>query len=328
MYTVQNNIQIYQSTDIIKLKAKAVFERDLALLRAKRAERERAAGASRLRISNEDRFDAEHSGAKAAKSEEPVENAVVDNFKPEDDVGMIEHTAADEKSRPHPEEDQVSPNNEEAKTELPQAIKDLSEPAKTVPPTASTSQAQTPLRGFDVDKVDSNNTSQIADVDFDSMFADTGAPNNNEPLNFDIDFTTDTGMSQDLLQDNPFGDMTSNNDFTTTSNENIDSLMPGIENYVNAHTTGNVSDNFTMLDLSANSAVFDNSASSKPVPDAEIDFTNIDAAADTGMMEAPPADSTFDDLFFDDSGDLGMGDGDISGDFGDFDDNWFKSDGQ
>jgi len=160
------------------------------------------------------------------------------------------------------------------------------------------------------------------------MFADTAAPSNHDSLNFDIDFSTENGISQDQIQDNPFGDLTTNNDFTSTSNENIDSLMPGIENYVNAHTTGNVSDDFAMLDIPPASTAFDSSVSSKPVPDGEIDFTSMDAPTDTGMMDVAPVESTFDDLFFDDSGDLGMGDGDISGDFGDFDDNWFKSDGQ
>ena len=327
--TMQNNIQTRQTTNIIKLKAKAVMERDLALLRTRRAERERAAGVSRLRVSNEDRSFAEQAGSKATKPETPTEKLVVDDVKSEVGVNMaMVNTAADEKSGPRPEEDEVSSNRQEAKTELPKEIKDLSETLGKLPPAESASQVRTPLQGFDIDKMDSNNTTQISDVDFDSMFTDNAAPNNNESLNFDIEFSTDTGISQDLLQDNPFGDMTANNDFTSTSNENIDSLMPGIENYVNAHTTGNVSDDFTMLDMSANSAAFDSSSSSKPVPNTEIDFTSIDAAADTGMMEAPPVDSTFDDLFFDDSGDLGMGDGDISGDFGEFDDNWFKSDGQ
>ncbi|MCJ1433168.1 hypothetical protein MMC27_002527 [Xylographa pallens] len=329
---IKANDRFHEGLDDVEiqlLKAKAVMERDLALLRTKRAERERAAGASRLRVSIEDRPVAEHSGSKATKAETPDEHSVVDKIKPEAvaDVGTM-NAVADEISGLQPEDDEVSTNREEARTEPSVEIKDLSEAAKTIPPGISTSQVRTPLQGFDVDNIDPNNTTQLSDVDFDSMFADTAVPNSNEPMNFDLDFSTGTGMSQDLLQDNPFGDLTTNNDFTSTSNENIDSLMPGIENYVNAHTTGNVSDDFSLLDMPANSAAFDSSVSSKLVPDAEIDFTSIDAAADTGMMEAPPANSTFDDLFFDDSGDLGMGDGDISGDFGEFDDNWFKSDGQ
>ncbi|MCJ1379951.1 hypothetical protein MMC17_003054 [Xylographa soralifera] len=305
------------------------MERDLALLRAKRAERERAAGVSRLRVSNVDRSVTEHAGSKPTKTETPPEHSVMDEVKPEvgADMTMVD-AGADETSGLRPEDDEISTNRGEAETKPLEEIKDFSEAVKTVAPAVSASQVRTPLQGFDIDNIDPNNTTQLSDVDFDSMFTDTAAPSNNESLNFDIDFSTDTGMSQDLLQDNPFGDLTANNDFTSTSNENIDSLMPGIENYVNAHTTGNVSDDFTMLDIPATSAEFDSSVSSKPVPDGEIDFTSIDAAADTGMMKAPPVDSTFDDLFFDDSGDLGMGDGDISGDFGEFDDNWFKSDGQ
>ena len=325
---MHHSIQRRQTADIIKLKAKAVLERDLALLRAKRAEREKAAGVSRLRVSNEDRPVAEHAGSKAPKAETPDERSVLDEIEPEviADTRMVD-TVADEISGRQPEDDEASTNRAEARKEPPVEIKDLSEAAKPNPLGVSTSQVRTPHQGFDVDNLDPNNTTQLSDVDFDSMFADTAAPNNNEPMNFDIDFSTDTGMSQDLLQDNLFGDLTANNDFTSTSNENIDSLMPGIENYVNAHTTGNVSDDFPMLDMPGNPTAFDSSVSSKPVSD-EIDFTSIDAAAATGMMEAPPADSTFDDLFFDDSGDLGMGDGDISGDFAEFDDNWFKSDGQ
>ncbi|MCJ1283952.1 hypothetical protein MMC26_003283 [Xylographa opegraphella] len=329
---VRANDQFHEALDDVEiqlLKAKAVLERDLALLRVKRAEREKAAGVSRLRVSSEDRSVAEYSGSKAAETDTPAERSLLDDIRPEVGAGMtMVDTATDEKSEQHPEEAEVSPNCEAAKSGPTEEIKDLSKSSKAFPPAVPTSQAPTPSQGLDADKIDSNITTQISDIDFDSMFADTAPPDNNEPLNYDIDFSTDTGLSQDLLQGNTFRNMTANNDFTGTSNENIDSLMPGIENYVNAHTIGNVSDDFTMLDMSANSAAFDSASSSKPPPIAEIDFASIGASADTGMMEAPPPDSTFDDLFFDDSGDLGMGDGDISGDFGDFDDNWFKSDGQ
>ncbi|MCJ1389487.1 hypothetical protein MMC18_002344 [Xylographa bjoerkii] len=329
---IRANDRFHEALDDVEiqlLKAKAVMERDLALVRAKRAERERAAGVLRLRASNEGRSVAEHDGSKVATAETPDEyHTLVNDVKTEisADIKMVD-TTADEISGLRPEHETTT-DREEARTEPVEEIKELSETVETFPPALPKSHFRTPPQGFDVDNHDPNSTTHLSDVDFDSMFADAAAPNNNESLNFDIDFSTNTGISHDLLQDNPFGDLTTNNDFTNTSNENIDSLMPGIENYVNAHTTGNVSDDFAMLDMPATSAGFDNSILSKPVPDGDIDFTGIDAAAGTGMMDAAPVDSTFDDLFFDDSGDLGMGDGDISGDFGEFDDNWFKSDGQ
>ena len=320
---------IRQIADIIKLKAKAVMERDLAMLRAKRAEREKAAGLSRLPVSSEVQLAVENNCAKGATADTPDEHpSSVNELKIEacEDTNMADDAANTAPGLLAREE--IPIDRAEAKTGLAEETMDFPEAFKAVPSAISKPQVRTPSDGFDVNSLDPHNTTQLSDVDFDSMFADSAVPNNNESLNFDLDFSTDAGISQDLLQDNTFADLTSNNDFTSASNENIDILMPGIENYVNEHTTGHVSDDFAMIDMPATSAAFDDPMPPKLVQDGEIDFTSIDAAADSGMMEGGPADSTFDDLFFDDSGDLGMGDGDISGDFGDFDDNWFKSDGQ
>lgn len=161
---------------------------------------------------------------------------------------------------------------------------------------------------------------------FESMFTDLENPSNPTSLDFDLSFPS-TGP--DLLNDTAFDnivDSTSNDNqslnLPPATAEDIDSLLPGLDSYV--HNGGD----FSMLDM--------NIPATTTVPDvstAAADTTvpalapNITSEGEQGhQMDSAPMESSFDDLFGG-SGDWGMDDDMGGGTMGDFDESWFKTDG-
>ena len=156
---------------------------------------------------------------------------------------------------------------------------------------------------------------------FESMF-DLEQGNNGNGLDFDL------GLSdgQDLLNDPLFEDvgMPSNNenaDLNATSAEDINTLLPGLENYVND------SGDFSMIELPEGTMAQEATVTNGTTAGADgttAAANYYDGAASTQGMEMP-MESNFDDLFG--SGDW-AGDGDMGdGAMVDFDDDWFKTDG-
>ena len=177
--------------------------------------------------------------------------------------------------------------------------------------------------------------------EFESMFNDADFPAGDTTINFeDMDFSTDNlnldstdNINLDSLGDSAFPDISmSNADIASVvpnSNEDINSLLPGLENFVNAGA-----------DASATNAA--SAAPAAPLPEASQVTTTVDvnitAATTQAPIEAALADSSFDDFF--NSADLGITDGadtgtgtgtgddlvlgDDFGDIGAFDEDWFK----
>ena len=151
------------------------------------------------------------------------------------------------------------------------------------------------------------------DIDFESMFNDTDLVGN-DPLNFDIGFSADPAMTQNMLNDNNFEDIAiSNTDITTlpaTANEDIDSLLPGVENYLNADT------DFSNIDMPQPTTV--PGTSQAPAVNGTTAPTQDGNAATSNA-----ADNTLDDSIF---GFGDFGNGEAGGDdlpdatFGDFED--------
>lgn len=307
------------------------MERDLATLRAKRAEREKAAGALRLHDCTQERELVDEDLCAATDGGLAVDDhSVVTDGPPQD---TTQGSAIDDKAAPAIKSEMPFLVLNEARTvkdelgtinEHPSGDK-LPKTFKSNPAAEAKDAVRIPSPDFDADLPDTQNTGQLSGADFDSMFAETSAPNNNHSFNFDLDFSGDANMS---LHDDPFGNLDASHDFTNTSAENIDSLMPGIENYVNESSGVNVNDGYMTLEMPATSTALDSSLSTKHIQDGEIDFSGIDAATEPTLIQTAPTTSNFDDLFFDDTGGLDMGGGDVTGEFVDFDDNWFKSDGQ
>ena len=126
---------------------------------------------------------------------------------------------------------------------------------------AATAKAQTPqeLRDLGVSEdifggsLGSTGFPHIsADADFDSMFDDSGASGANT-LNFDFDFPDSNGATEGQQTASAFGPVSSTaevGNLDATSSEDINSLLPGLESYVNADSDGGVGD-FAMIDISS-----------------------------------------------------------------------------
>lgn len=153
-------------------------------------------------------------------------------------------------------------------------------------------------------------TANLRESDFETMFNDTEAVRTQE-VDFGLDFTSnahdlnDTGFENGSLQNE---DLTNLN---AASNEDINTLLPGLENYVNA------SDDFAIIGLTTETTLPNSNS-------AKVNDTSAPPALEPVLTE-----SNFDDLFpssnfIEDAEDYEMnGTGDLN-DLEDFDD-WFKS---
>ena len=155
---------------------------------------------------------------------------------------------------------------------------------------------------------------------FESMFNDLEQPSNGNNLDFDLGFSN----SEDLLNDSVFQniDMTNTEEtanLNATSAEDINTLLPGLENYVND------SGDFSMIDLPVTTMPEATTVAAPTNAMAEQPVTGTDNAGIASQgIEMAPMESNFDDLF-------GSGDWAADGDMGDgamvdFDEDWFKTD--
>lgn len=310
------------------------MERDLAAIRARRAERERAAGAAKVRqVSPEaDNPPVEIGGG----SSPPKPSTVVDPIGEDQDTIMSE--------APKPDSDEPANHEAEGSFELSaeQAmISDVQEapietkltPTEndTILPLSSIAQAVATETGLKPG-LDSNGpstaiqiptTAELEDADFESMFNDVEGAHADNDINFDLEFSNDANMGEDLINGSAFGDITNTNsallDLNAASNEDINTLLPGLENYVHD------GEDFTMLDIPPATTLPQSAA--LPQTTKAGNSNTADTVAD-----AAPVESNFDDMFFG-SGYSTMGGaehGDIAedgvGDFGDFDETWFTTD--
>ena len=331
------------------------MERDLKVLRSKRAEREHAAGLERLQESSREpakRKDLS-SPSPAAEGQDIAngENAPIPKSTLSNDVIMIDdfpgtsevalghdisatllehHTIKLSDGNPSKSEEGVANMVEEAK------LKDVQQSTESapMPVVEDSTRDHIILQEINMDApasdapLETPTTANLRDANFESMFNDTELAGPHDAIDFDLDFSNDANINHDLLNGNPFGEMTSHsNDFSnlnTTSNEDINTLLPGLESYVTA------SDDFSMLNMPPTASDFNVNATKAK---HNLTVSNGNATVES-IMGSAPIESSFDDLFFG-SGDLAMGgtdDNDMGGDdnigdFADFDDDWFKSDG-
>ena len=155
---------------------------------------------------------------------------------------------------------------------------------------------------------------------FESMFNGLEQASNGNNLDFDLGFSN----SEDLLNDSVFQniDMTNTEEtanLNTTSAEDINTLLPGLENYVND------SGDFSVIDLPVTTMPEATTVSAPKNAMAEQPITGLgNAGVPSQDTEIAPMESNFDDLF-------GSGDWAADGDMGDgamvdFDEDWFKTD--
>ena len=306
------------------------MERDLALIRAKRAERERVAAG----LKPQSPGDGE---TRATPQNEKVENAQTEseqslrkelaNLDSEDvimvngdlDTGVGGVGAEDMKIQLAPKigDEDVAKQNADVDANHNAGLIISGEPMESAGDQMKSNKENEHDATRPVQSSGTPPVNDFQDINFESMFDDNGTTGDNDQIDFDLGFTNDTNMDEEFLNDSAFENITMSNeaakDLNSTSNEDINTLLPGLENYVNAGDDFPISDN-----PAAHSVVTPYSGGmSKPT----------DAAA-VASVEQAPLESNFDDFFasgtyMDGGGDDDMGE---DGGFGDFDDSWFGTD--
>ena len=324
-----------------------MFERDLRKLRAKRAERERAAGIltkpAGVTKHQSPRIEAKKSPPEtekgpaekdvAAQSAQPTER------KPEDEFTAVElprpDAQASQNQLPMASGPAVDPAPNATSVMEPQKLDPTAGLAITLQPDSQASRKPSPKPEEKIETApisqppnngaeDQPPANHQEPAPFESMFNDLQNPSNPTSIDFDLGFPAAGSLPQDLLNDAVFDTMgTSNEDqnltlaLPSTTAEDIDSLLPGLERYVT-----NDGD-FALIDMNLPTGAPEASAlqdTSAPVP----------AAADNDArqqqsFDSAPIESNFDDLF--DSGDWNIDDDLGGGTMGEFNDDWFKTDG-
>ncbi|KAI4192555.1 MAG: hypothetical protein LQ348_003118 [Seirophora lacunosa] len=253
------------------IRAKSVFERDLSSIRAKRAARERAAAGLLKPKSPNGVKKGTPTGSPKDKnpSANPSDGS---DLKPRaggvesTDVQMKDEptTIGIEQSPPL----KLETANDAVKTEpftIPQSLsQDPSQPKGLAisldqEPLAGANTATAPVKP-DPEPKNNNNTNPpssndqnsqpplsatFPDAQFESMFNETDLPTATDDLDFSLNFSTDDAHASgtDLLDASAFQNITmpnltdhgqqQNATATTTANEDLTALLPGLENYVN-----------------------------------------------------------------------------------------------
>ncbi len=304
------------------------MERDLALIRTKRAERERVAAGLKTHspVNEEDISPAVNESTEAmqtdsgdilAKESEKVasEDVIMTNGQ-SDSVGLEETAIGTGDGQALV----IDRDAQRAKHQADTAVDDAVKLAVSLEPTETAAEQTNPNPIGEETTIQPGHSSEsptvpdFEDVNFESMFNDNATAADNDQMDFNLGFTNDTNTDQDFLNDSAFENMAMSNEdiknLNTTSNEDLNTLLPGLENYVNA------GDDFSLTDIPP------------PNPTTLPTTTNIIATAApaaTAPVEQAPIESNFDDFFASGNYMDGGGDDDMGADggFGDFDDSWF-----
>ena len=295
-----------------------MLERDLKAVRAKRAEREKATGATRLQEEsqkslertthplstssldvdltiNDTTVGLENSSSENVLNTEDPSRTVKTILGQSDDAPEVQNRTSDEHAM-----------------DMSQDYLDLAEKLESQGETKQLAQLETPIEeniapqeiSVSTSKVEGSletpTTANLRDAQFDSMFNDAELSGGTESIDF-FDFSGEGDIGQELVNDNPFGTMAAGADgfsnLNAASNEDINTLLPGLDSYVNA------SDNFIM-DIP--------NATGKTSTNQTVETAKHSVGAE---CEAP-MESSFDDLFNYGTADIEMGgtDGDMGGD--------------
>lgn len=173
----------------------------------------------------------------------------------------------------------------------------------------------------------------LSNADFESMFDEPELRGGGDEIDFDIAFPTDSvNDPTNLLDPSAFENLPLGNpDNTGTHNtaptdEDLTTLLPGLENYVND------SNDFQLPDMAGPNFLGGNN--NEPIANTNPEIANIGDGnkQQSQMANAPMIESSFEDMFGLDSYMNGTGDDELGGtgnmgEVGDFDEDWFKTDG-
>ena len=309
------------------------MERDLLLLQKKRIERERIANGLKAQPSPE-----EATRPIQLSDDEPLETSRLSNAaqsheetngndtmmtNPGLEAGLIGSTdeppsEASQNKDESKDDDNITsdsgmPHDAENSMDLAitvaQDSTEIVEPPKSPVknPSGATPGAEAPL------------DSGATDLDFESMFNDTDLTGGDNTMNFGLDFPSDGNLNQDVLNESAFENIEMSNadisNLGATTSEDINTLLPGLENYVNAGT------DFSNINIPILPTL--------PEASQGTNAGNVGATAQDSAQPAA-AESSFDDIFgsgdysMGGTGDDGLGAGTL-GDFEDFDEDWFKT---
>ncbi|KAI4170619.1 MAG: hypothetical protein LQ343_004851 [Gyalolechia ehrenbergii] len=353
------NNNFHEALDDIEIeiiKAKSVFERDLSSIRAKRAARERAAaGIPHAKAPNgimkEDTPNVTPNQnevvADQTNQDQPEQKAHGANGISTADMSMTDEPILTNGHNSSPKNTEITDTTKTESLSIPSELPEDPEKPKGLaispaqPPTPPTTVPPNLKTANDADLPSNDRTSQppssagLPDAEFESMFNDTNLPDSTNDLNFDLNFSTeDANGSSDLLDASAFQNIALPNGdamgdtSNPTANEDLTTLLPGLENYVNG------SHDFAITSLPDMNADFLNSngnGDTNSIPGASStagDGTTMQAAAEP----TAPIESSFEDMFGLDSYMNGTGDDELGGtgnmgEVGDFDESWFKADG-
>ena len=308
------------------------MERDLSLLRKKRLERERIANGLKAQPSPEEILAVPQLDDKGPSATSPPNDTAQSSGETKDEDTMMldplsESGLVGSKDEPQAEapENKNSDNRIISDPGMPQDAENSMGLAITLPQDTTNESAE-PLKS--PEKKFSGSTpaaeapldSNAAGVDFESMFNDTDLTGGDANMDFGLDFSTDGNLHQDVLNDSAFENIEMTNadmsNLGATTSEDINTLLPGLENYVNAGT------DFSNISIPVASTLPETSQ-----------IAPVGTSGASAQISAQPtvADSSLDDFFgsgdfsMDGVGDDGM-DGGTFGDLSDFDEDWFKTD--
>ena len=169
----------------------------------------------------------------------------------------------------------------------------------------------------------------LSSADFESMFEDSELPGANDEIDFDLAFPNDNANDPTGLMDaSAFDNMPithtepASNPNLGSADEDLATLLPGLENYVTD------SNDFQLPDMSSSQLFDDNNDGSQKPTDGNPSLVNQGDGdrQDMSTFNPPMIESNFEDMFGLDSYMNGTGDDELGG-TGDFDEDWFKTDG-
>ena len=220
------------------------MERDLRVIQQKRAERDlahaKSTDASLLRETDE---------TVPETSQAPMDAIMVDTVvQPEEQYLNVEQppgpAVEDLKDAEPPETQDASQGAIVQQQHMPQDAEKPLGLAITMPldeNVKAENQNQSPEKTPDVAQVSEAPVEMpdAIDLDFESMFNDTDPKAMDDTLNFDFDLSTDAPMAHNILNDSTFNDISVNDSNTMNvpaSTNEFESLLPGVENYLNVDT--------------------------------------------------------------------------------------------
>ncbi len=208
------------------------MERDLALIRAKRAERERAAGALEQK-SGAESGDAGNVAFRAKESEKPkVDDVSMLDVNTKKQSKQYNSINSKDMSNTLGPEKAIPPSQE-----LPRhAISIDTHPLEKTPFSPDVTKRQNTSEMAELN-LETPSTANLRDPEFENMFNDTENAGGNNVMDFDLTFSGDPSMRPNALNDTLLHNVgLSNRDVTglgPISSESISTILPGFENYVN-----------------------------------------------------------------------------------------------